>query len=258
MGNNSTTTKPALEIALALSGGAARGSFHLGFIEALQENNVHIKAISGTSAGAIVGGAIACGIKPRDALEVLKSKLFRRIFRFNWFQKSVFRIDLQAEILTTLFPYDKIEKTPIKLFVCVCDLSSNEVIYYERGDAKQLIAASCALVPLFKPVEFNDSLLADGGIKDLLPTTPLLQTGYPILAINLVPNILPKKQTLLSLSHYVIHILLSCKISKSIKDSRWYICPDTLDTLEMFSFKDLNKGFELGYLHGKAWCAENL
>lgn len=258
MGNNPTTTKPTLEIALALSGGAARGSFHLGFIEALQESNVSIKAISGTSVGAVVGGAIACGIKPRDLLEIFKSKAFRRIFRFNWFRTSLLRIDTQAKILESLFPFEKIQETPIKLFVCASDLYSNEVIYFQRGDGKKLITASCALVPLFPPIEFYDSLLADGGIKDLLPTTPLVECGYPILGINLVPNILPQKHTIFSLSRHIIHMLLSCKVSEHIKHTRWYIAPDALEGIRMFSFKDLDKGFELGYLHGKAWCQENL
>ncbi len=258
MGDNSTTTKPALEIALALSGGAARGSFHLGFIQALQENDVRIKAISGTSAGAIVGGAIACGVKPRDVLEVIKSKPFRRIFRFNWFRSSLYRIDTQAPILQTIFPLEKLQETPIKFFVCVSDLNSNEVVYFQRGDGRKLITASCALVPLFAPIEFYDSLLADGGIKDMLPTTPLLECGYPILGINLVPNILPQKRTIFSLSRHIIHILLSCKVAEHIKHTRWYVSPDALEEIRMFSFKDLDKGFELGYLHGKAWCDENL
>jgi len=106
MEDNRIATKPTLEVSLALSGGAARGSFHLGFIEALQENGVKIKAISGSSAGALVGSAISCGISPKDALEVFKSKEFKKIFKFTWFTKGLFKIDLSAKVLDKLFLFD--------------------------------------------------------------------------------------------------------------------------------------------------------
>ena len=57
-------------IALALSGGAARGLAHVGVLRALQENKIAVDYVAGTSAGSIVGGAFAAGM-PIDEIEAL-------------------------------------------------------------------------------------------------------------------------------------------------------------------------------------------
>ena len=63
------------EISLCLSGGAAKGAYHLGVIDILEKNDIKIKAISGASIGAIVGASIVSGQKAKEVLEVLKSNV---------------------------------------------------------------------------------------------------------------------------------------------------------------------------------------
>lgn len=258
MGDNSTAAKTPVEISLALSGGAARGAFHLGFIDTLQKRGVKIAAISGTSAGAMVGASIASGKTPTEILEFFKSKAFRKTFHFNWFRRSFFRIDASAEVFKEFFPFEDLSEAKIKLYICVTDLKNNQVYYHDKGDAKTLIKASSALVPIFEPVTYQDTLLADGGFKDLLPTTPLKAHPYPILGINLVPNNFPKKQTIRSLSAYVTHMMIGSKIEENKKDCSWYIAPPELDALRMLSFKDLDKAFALGSEHANKWCDTHL
>jgi len=254
MENNRTSTKPALSVSLALSGGAARGVFHLGFIQALEENGVEIKAISGSSAGALVGGAIACGLKPKEVFDIVKSKKFKKIFKFNWLKKSLLSINLEADILDKLFTADDISKTKIPFYACVSDLKSHKKLHIDKGDGKTFILASCALVPLFKPVYNKDRVLADGGILDLMPTTPLLKYNYPIIGINLMPNVMPKKHTFINLLVRVLQISLTTSLPQNIARCRWYISPKKLSCVKMFSFKDLQKGYDLGYKHGLKWC----
>lgn len=258
MGDNRTSTKPTLEISLALSGGAAKGAFHLGFIEALLENNIEIKAISGCSAGSIVGGAIACGLKPEEVLKILKSKEFKNIFKFNWFKKSVFSIDKKAKVLDKLFTLNNLEETKIPFFVCITDINTHDILYLNHGDARSLILASCALVPFFEPVYYEDQVLADGGILDLMPTTPLINYNYPILGINIMAQDIPLKHTFKTLATKVWQLLTSPRLPQNIKRCTWYIAPTELSKLKMFSFKGLQKGFDMGYKHGLLWCGENL
>lgn len=257
MEDSRASTRTSLEISLALGGGAARGAFHLGFIEALQENGVVIKAISGSSAGALVGGGIACGVSPKKLLEVFKSKEFRKIFKWNWFRKSLFKIDTNAKILDEIFPFNDLNETKIPFYCCVLDMNSHESLYLKDGEAKPKIAASCALTPMFEPIYDKDMILVDGGINDLVPTTPLLDLGYPILSINLIPTAMPKKHTFFSISKRVWQLLWTANIPKSKKDSTWFIAPKELSQLKMFSFSDIDKGFELGYKNGIEWVTQN-
>lgn len=63
-------------VGLVLSGGGAKGLSHLGVIKALEENNIPIDYISGTSMGAIVGGMYAIGLSVEDMVYIIKSDRF--------------------------------------------------------------------------------------------------------------------------------------------------------------------------------------
>lgn len=63
-------------VGLVLSGGGAKGVAHIGVIKALEENNIPIDYITGTSMGAIVGGLYAAGYTPDEMLELILSKGF--------------------------------------------------------------------------------------------------------------------------------------------------------------------------------------
>jgi NTE family protein len=69
----------AQKVGLVLSGGGAKGITHIGVIKALEENNIPIDYVAGTSMGAIVGGMYAMGMSPDDMIAVLKSNDFK-----NW------------------------------------------------------------------------------------------------------------------------------------------------------------------------------
>lgn len=70
---------PAQKVGLVLSGGGAKGITHIGVIKALEENNIPIDYVAGTSMGAIVGGMYAMGMSPDEMIAVLKSNDFK-----NW------------------------------------------------------------------------------------------------------------------------------------------------------------------------------
>ena len=63
-------------VGLVLSGGGAKGIAHIGVIKALEENNIPIDYVTGTSMGAIVGSLYACGYSPEEMMEFLRSRYF--------------------------------------------------------------------------------------------------------------------------------------------------------------------------------------
>lgn len=72
-----TTMAPSAQaVGLVLSGGGAKGIAHIGVIQALEDNNIPIDYITGTSMGAIIGGLYACGYTPAEMMELIKSKGF--------------------------------------------------------------------------------------------------------------------------------------------------------------------------------------
>lgn len=68
----------AQKVGLVLSGGGAKGLTHIGIIRALEENNIPIDYITGTSMGAIIGSLYAMGYSPDDMEELIASEDFKR------------------------------------------------------------------------------------------------------------------------------------------------------------------------------------
>jgi NTE family protein len=66
----------AQKVGLVLSGGGAKGITHIGVIKALEENNIPIDYVAGTSMGAIVAGMYAMGMSPNEMIAILKSEDF--------------------------------------------------------------------------------------------------------------------------------------------------------------------------------------
>ena len=64
------------KVGLVLSGGGAKGAVHLGIIKALEENNIPIDCIAGTSIGAVVGSLYAMGYTPDEILDLFMSDQF--------------------------------------------------------------------------------------------------------------------------------------------------------------------------------------
>ena len=63
-------------VGLVLSGGGAKGIAHIGVIRALEENDIPIDYVAGTSMGAIVGGLYAAGYTPEEMLQLILSEGF--------------------------------------------------------------------------------------------------------------------------------------------------------------------------------------
>lgn len=85
-----THTSNAQKVGLVLSGGGAKGLTHIGIIRALEENNIPIDYIAGTSMGAIVGSLYAMGYSPDDMEKLLKSDDFKRWYTGNIEEKYIY------------------------------------------------------------------------------------------------------------------------------------------------------------------------
>ncbi|GAE84340.1 patatin-like phospholipase family protein [Bacteroides reticulotermitis] len=80
----------AQKVGLVLSGGGAKGMTHIGIIRALEENNIPIDYITGTSMGAIVGSLYSMGYSPDEMVELLKSEEFKRWYSGEVEEKYVY------------------------------------------------------------------------------------------------------------------------------------------------------------------------
>ena len=80
----------AQKVGLVLSGGGAKGLTHIGIIRALEENNIPIDYITGTSMGAIIGSLYAMGYSPDDMEKLIKSEDFKRWYTGNIEERYIY------------------------------------------------------------------------------------------------------------------------------------------------------------------------
>ena len=240
------------EITLALSGGAARGAYHLGVLHFIEENDITVKAICATSIGAIIGASWLSGISAKEQLAIFKSREFKKIFSFNFFRKSIYKIDMNAEILDTLVPKRNIEDLDTPLYITAVDINSGENIYFNSGDIKSVCFASSALVPMFEPVEYNGHKLVDGGFIDHIPTKPLKSYVYETVGVNLHPIYEAEvKENIFSYIKRTFYLSTYRDSFEAKADCDIYITSKKLPTYSIFSFKHFDELFELGYQDAK-------
>jgi NTE family protein len=70
-------------LGLALSGGAARGMAHVGVLKVFEEEGIGVDCVAGTSAGAIVGGALAAGLSPEEIEKIARGMRWRDLGRMT-------------------------------------------------------------------------------------------------------------------------------------------------------------------------------
>lgn len=236
-----------MKISLVLSGGAARGAFHLGVLQAIDELGVEVDVISGSSIGAIIATSYACGVSPKEQLSIFKSKEFKSAFKFNYFKSGFFHIDEHLDVIKKLVPVKNIQDTKIKVYVSAIDLISGEVLYFDKGNASKLCIASSAVVPLFKPIDYDGYKLADGGIMDNLPVLPILKLKNKIFAVDLHPMEKGCKDSMFSIIKRTLFLMWRASVQKNIKHCDLYITNKKLTRYSLFKYKKLDKMFTLGY-----------
>jgi len=169
---------------LVLSGGGVRGLAHLGILKVLDEQGIKFSAISGTSAGAIVGAFYSAGFKPDEILDIFRKTKFFGFSNLLFGKAGLFDMKTFESVYHTYFPGNRIEDLPIPLHITATDIVKGELCYFSSGNlAKALMASSC--VPLvFQPVAHNDSIYLDGGILNNFPIEPLEGISDQIIGLH--------------------------------------------------------------------------
>lgn len=169
---------PAMKgLGLALGGGFARGFAHIGVLQVLEENQIPIACIAGTSVGSILGAAYASGVPVARIAEVCSRIHFRDFARWKISRLGLASNDRMAELVERCFGGRTFEELRIPMAVVTTDLVTGEPVVFTRGDLVAPIRASCAFPGLFEPVMIGGRCLADGGLTTPVPTKAAAALG---------------------------------------------------------------------------------
>jgi len=159
-------------VALALGGGFSRGFAHLGVLEVLEQAQIPISAIVGTSIGGLLGAAYADGISLRNLCDLGRRVRVRDFLRFHQSTQGAQKQkkDCIDQFVQEWFRTGRLEELPIPTAIVTTDLETGAPYVFTSGPIDLAIRATCAFPGLVKPVEFEGRLLADGCIVAPVPT----------------------------------------------------------------------------------------
>lgn len=172
-----------------MGSGGARGLAHIGVIKTLEENNVPIDFIAGSSIGAMVGGFYASGLSIKEIEEIALSTDWRRVFSVLFepsFKKGVIGGEKVITFIEKYINGKSFEVCRIPFVAVATDLKTGEVIILDKGKISTAIRASISIPLIFKPVEVDGRTLADGGLSAPVPVEIVRNMGADIvIAVNL-------------------------------------------------------------------------
>lgn len=190
-------------VGLVLGGGGARGFAHVGVLKVLEENNIPIDCIVGTSIGSLVGASYAAGRSPAEMQDRIKQADWNRILyaqapreSFPYRRKqddSLSMLDIEIGLSDdgdVKLPHSAISTQQVELFLrsltyggtvknfdqlaipyraIATDLVTGEMIVLKEGDLVTAMRASMAVPGIFPSVPSGGRALVDGGLVRNLP-----------------------------------------------------------------------------------------
>lgn len=184
------------KIGLALGSGSARGWSHIGVLQALEQNEIPIDYIAGTSIGSFVGAVYATG-KIDSLREFALGMNWKMVLSYFdvVFPKSGF---LDGKKIHDLFSMHTSARTfddfQIPVRMVATDLDSGQEVILDSGNIIDSIRASVSVPGVITPVRRGDKLLIDGGLVNPVPVDVVRSMGANIvIAVNLNSGLVSKR-----------------------------------------------------------------
>ncbi|CCZ48531.1 MAG TPA: patatin-like phospholipase family protein [Mediterranea massiliensis] len=276
----------AQKVGLVLSGGGAKGMTHIGIIRALEENNIPIDYIAGTSMGAIIGSLYAMGYSPDDMEALLRSPDFKRWYsgevesQYEYYFKQNrptpefasirFAFGDSLHTKPQIIPTNLVNPIQMNLvfvqlfgqataacrgnfnnlfvpFRCIAsDVYNKQPLVMRKGDLGDAVRASMSFPFVFKPIEINGVLAYDGGIYNNFPTDIMQEDFHPDVIIGSVVAANPSKPKEGDLMSQLENMIMQ-KTDYTIPDSAGIVMTFKYDDVSLLDFDRLKELHDIGY-----------
>jgi NTE family protein len=240
------------KICLVLSGGGARGAAHVGVIKVLEEYRVPIHCITGTSMGALVGGAYATGMSVPDMEKVTENMSVEKLFKekpprqelamrrkiddySNLISPEIGTASKQATIvkgvvsgvqletvlreLARVEGYHDFDKLPIPFRAVATDLVTGKEVVFDEGELANVMRASMSVPGAVAPAEYRGMMLVDGMLTKNLPVEAARAMGADvIIAVNVGTPLLKREQlnSIVGVAGQMLSILTEQNVQASL------------------------------------------
>lgn len=281
--NNSIKSQ---SVGLVLSGGGSKGLAHIGVIKALEENNIPIDYVAGTSMGAIVGALYAMGYTTDEMIQKFKSKDFHywstgeidenlRFTSINNFDDASilsFEVKIDSSFLkpvlpSHIIPTNQMDVAFLDLFAsgtavcngnfdslfipfrCVAsDIQNKTQVVFKSGDLGEAVRASMTIPLYFKPLIINGKMLFDGGIYNNFPWKELKNDFNPgfIIGSKVANNTKPPQEDDVLLQ---LENMIVGQTEYEIRDSSSVLIKTDLKDISVLDFNRIDYIVNEGYVN---------
>ncbi|MFK5982091.1 MAG: patatin-like phospholipase family protein [Flavobacteriaceae bacterium] len=277
------------KVALVLSGGGAKGLAHIAVLQALDSLEIVPDLIIGTSMGSIVGGLYAAGYSGNDIEKIANNANWDDLLggdvnlnnvsveEKSEFKKYLIELDiidgkprvnssllrdqnLREFLSETTFPVYGItdfDDLPIPFRAMTTDIVNGKEVLISKGSLAIAMRASMSIPSVFQPVEYENTLLVDGGILNNFPVDIAVDMGADIIIGSNVGNGMLPKEELESISNILFQTSMlssNIKIKENLK-----LCDILINHAPNITYStgDFNKGNKI-YKEGKIATNQNL
>lgn len=209
------------KVGLVLSGGAAKGIAHVGVLKALEENEIPIDYVVGTSMGGIIGGCYAAGMSPNQIEEIVLSKEFllwvngkleeghnyyfarkdddASFLRLNLSLDSTFSLLFNTSIVNDLslnfalaetfaqpsaIAKNNFDSLFVPLRVVASDIFTQSEVILSKGSLSDALRATQTVPFFYNPIRIDGKYLFDGGVYNNFPVDVALKEFAPDVIIG--------------------------------------------------------------------------
>ena len=241
------------KIGLVLSGGGARGLAHVGVLKVLEDMQIPIDVIAGTSMGAIVGGLYASGMRAAELEVALRAVRWSEVFASRVERKLLsqrrkeedFEISplielglrdsalvaptgavssrgLESLLRRFTLPVRAVadfDRLPIPFRAVATDMETGATVVLSQGDLALALRSSMSVPGLFAPTEVAQRVLGDGGLVNNLPVDVARAMGADVVIVVNIGTPLGSRDSLVSavgLTSQMINILTEQNVQRSL------------------------------------------
>ena len=269
-----------MKLGLALSGGGIRGIAHAGVLKALEENNIKIDAIGGTSSGSIIATLYAMGYSPyyiyilfkKYAKDLVNQNSISKVTSIGNFmanKKGNFQGFYTGEEIENGFNnialrkgVKKISDIKMPIVIPTVDVqdskkyiitnkipekSSPNTEYINNIDIGKAIRASSSFPVVFSPCEYNKHRFLDGGILDNFPTTEVKKQGVDkTITVNFKADDIDENSNIMDIVMRTIDIMGNKISEENISNSDMVLTIQT-DKTGLLETEKLDECYKYGY-----------
>ncbi|MCI8641181.1 MAG: hypothetical protein HFJ59_04855 [Clostridia bacterium] len=269
-----------MKLGLALSGGGIRGIAHAGVLKALEENNISIDYIGGTSSGSIIATLYAMGYSPyyiyilfkRYAKDLVNQNAISTITSLGSFmtsKKTHFSGFYTGEEIENGFNevalrkgIKKISEIKMPLVIPAVDVENSKEYIFTNNlpDAIEdkekyitdiqigkAIRASSSFPILFSPYEYTKHKFLDGGILDNIPAIEVRKQGADkVLSVNFKADDIEEESTVMDIIMRTIDIMGNKVSEENLNDSDMVLTIQT-DKTGLLEIEKLDDCYKYGY-----------